>query len=202
MVKEGGRPRSFTEAGRRRQFVGCAIEVLADSGFAATTIQAVADRAEITKSVVLYHFRSKAELLEAVVEQVYGEAGPVVAAALDEASGPRERLRVYVAACVRYAWTHRTELRAVSEVFANLRRPDGTPRYGVAENAPMLDFVESLLRDGQEAGEFRAFAARPMAITVRAAVDALPAAFDADPELDGEIYADELATLFDRAATA
>src|SRR5580693_7433483 len=65
---------TFTERARRGQIVECAIELIAERGYGDTSIAKIAERAGIAKSVVLYHFVSKEELVGAVVTQVSGVA--------------------------------------------------------------------------------------------------------------------------------
>ncbi len=52
---------------------------------------------------------------------------------------------------------------------------------------------------GQDAGEFAAFATRPMAIVIRAAIDAGSGQVIADPDFGMDSYTEELVTLFERA---
>jgi AcrR family transcriptional regulator len=85
-----GRQPTFTEHARRAQIVACAIEVLAETGYAQTSFARVAERANISKSVISYHFGSKDELLEEVVRSVYADGArymlPRIEAAQTEAA--------------------------------------------------------------------------------------------------------------------
>ena len=63
-------------AGVRRGIIQACLEVFTESGFRATTMKAVAERAGISQRGLVHHFRSKEELLAAVLE------------ARDEASEP------------------------------------------------------------------------------------------------------------------
>ena len=56
---------TFTERARRDQITGGAVQVLADRGFAGTSLAAIGDRLGISKGVISYHFQDKAELLNA-----------------------------------------------------------------------------------------------------------------------------------------
>ncbi|GGL17271.1 hypothetical protein [Nocardia jinanensis] len=62
----------------------------------------------------------------------------------------------------------------------------------------LVRHLEGFLRSGQETGEFRPFATRPMAIAIRAAVDAAGGRI-ADPGFDIDSYTTELVTMVDRA---
>ncbi|GAB2606200.1 putative transcriptional regulator, TetR family protein [Paractinoplanes abujensis] len=189
---------SFIEQARRRQFVQCALDSLHETGFAGTSLAAVAERAQISKSVVVYHFGSKQALLEAVVESVYASQVPDVVAALDAASGPRARLLAYVRIAVLFAAGNAHALTAVAEIFRNLRRPDGTLRYTAADNEQLITFVENLLRDGQATGDFGDFDPRTVALVIRSALDALPERFTLDPALTGPDVAAKLCDAVDR----
>jgi AcrR family transcriptional regulator len=55
----------------RAQILRTAAEMFADSGFRQTSLTTVAERAEITKGAVYFHFASKEALAIAVVEEQY-----------------------------------------------------------------------------------------------------------------------------------
>jgi hypothetical protein len=88
------------------------------------------------------------------------------------------------------------------EILGGARAPDGRPLFAPADYEPVVASLEELLRRGQREGDFRDFSPRVMAITIRAAIDAVPGQLAADPDLDVEAYARELATVFDRATRA
>lgn len=195
-----GREQStFLGAARRAQFIGCAIAALAESGFAGASIAEVAKRAGVSKSVVLYHFESKSALMEAVVTEVYTGAAPALVAALDAATSERARLAAYIRGCTDFAWTHQTELRAVSEIFRNLRREDGELRYTAKDSGDLIAAARGLLVAGQESGEFGDFDAHTLAIVLRAAIDSLPGIFESDPSVRGPELAERLVRIFDTA---
>lgn len=201
-MRSRGGAGTFTEGYRRAQIIACVIEVVAERGYARASVRTIAARVGVAMNVVLYHFGSKAALMESVVEHVYTVAERELREAMASAGDPRQRLAAYVRGCVGFAWAHRDETTALGEIFANLRRADGSLRYGPAENAPMIDFVAGLLREGQASGRFADFDPRAMAFTIRAAIDALPATFATDPGIDGRQYADQLAAIIDRAVGA
>jgi AcrR family transcriptional regulator len=61
----------LTKSGRTRQrILDAAIECLAEAGYAGTNTVAVAVRAGLTRPAMLYHFPSRASLIEAVVYHI------------------------------------------------------------------------------------------------------------------------------------
>ena len=55
-------------AGVRRRIIEACLEVFTESGYRATTMKAVAERAGISQRGLVHHFRDKEELLAAVLE--------------------------------------------------------------------------------------------------------------------------------------
>jgi AcrR family transcriptional regulator len=179
--------------------VGCAISTLAEEGYAQASLARIAARAGISKSVILYHFAGKDEVLEQVVAQVFatatGVVGPQVAAEQTAAG----KLRAYIQARVGFLATHRDHMLALFEVWMNLRTEDGRLRLGEPDAEATVDAIEQILRAGQRAGEFGRFSAPVMAMAVRQAIDGVLLQLRARPDLNVKLYARELTALFERA---
>ncbi len=77
----------------RRQVLDAAIETLAARGLAATSIQDIADAAGLSKGAVHYHFESKDELLERVLDRCCESIEARVVAAFEEPGAPMDRVR-------------------------------------------------------------------------------------------------------------
>jgi AcrR family transcriptional regulator len=90
------RPRSpsnrLPAARRRRQLLDVAIDVFAEKGFHATSMDEVAEAAGVTKPVLYQHFDSKRELFLELLEDVGGYLVSAVTAAVGGASGPRQQV--------------------------------------------------------------------------------------------------------------
>lgn len=63
-IRTDGQEDTFVRAARRAQLVDVAIATIADRGYAATTLQQVADRAGVSKGVVSYHFAGRDALVD------------------------------------------------------------------------------------------------------------------------------------------
>lgn len=64
---------------------------------------------------------------------------------------------------------------------------------------PTLSAIEALLSAGQHSGEFRDFPTRPMAVAVSQAIDGVLLQLVNHPDLDLDLFARELVTIFDLA---
>ncbi len=198
-ISDGQKRPSFIEEARRAQLIECAIETIATLGYAQASLAQIAKRAEISKSVITYHFASKEKLIEQVVRAIYADAASFIGPKIAAQPTAQLRLQTYIQAHVEYISTHLMQMMAIMEIAINVRTEDGKLRYGVATEKPVLTALEALLRKGQQEGDFRAFDLHVMVVTIRRSIDALPPLFIADPGLDADLYARELVTLFDRA---
>lgn len=199
MARTGPGQRSFIEQARRGQIVAAAIEVLYESGFAAASLGAIAERIGVSKGVISYHFASKDELLREVVAHVLAEASQYMGPRIEAASSALDALRRYVTSNLDYISAQRRKIMAFTEIV------NGMPPGGV-EPAPYdeghqraVAALQQLLENGQAAGEFGAFSAWAAAVSLRASIDALSGLLRADPEMDVTGYGRQLLGLYERA---
>jgi len=193
---ERGRDRSFTTTARRAQIVTATIDTIAELGYGQASFARIAERAGLSSTrLISYHFASKQELMEQVIDEVYGMIGRFMAARMAHQSTASGALRAYIEATVAFLAEHRTEMKALLGIFLN-----GALSYDPAvHELVVLDPIERLLRDGQRSGEFRQFDPRVMAASIRRSLDGLPMLLESHPGLDLAACAGELVVMFDLA---
>lgn len=193
---------SFTERARREQILGATIELLAEVGYAATSLSAIAARIGTSKGVISYHFDGKDELLAQVVKRVLDDAAMFMGPRVDTASGAPAKLRAYVESNLQFLGEHRNNIRALTAILSSLAPgPGDVPAYAAA-GRDAVEALAALLRSGQAAGDFRNFAPLVVARSLRASIDAVPELLRAEPDLDVRSYADELLALFEPGVLA
>ncbi|MFB6072106.1 MAG: TetR/AcrR family transcriptional regulator [Halobacterium sp.] len=143
---------------------------LLEHGFAALTMQDIADEAGKSKSLLHYHYDTKQDLLVAFLEYLL-ERGKARAAEHED-EPPGERLRGFVAGGLvendADDWAFAT---ALLELQAQAPHEE-TYREQLARNEQfMRDHVADIVREGVEAGEFRDADPEAVARLVLAAVD-------------------------------
>jgi TetR/AcrR family transcriptional repressor of bet genes len=89
--------RASIEEIRRRELTLAAYEILQESGIAGTTLAKVAERAGMSKGIVLHYFRNKDDLLEAVMRLANALLRDEVIALMRRASNPRARVEAIMA---------------------------------------------------------------------------------------------------------
>lgn len=87
---------------RRQQIVDGLRQVIATSGYAGATVQAIAVAAGLAPGLIHYHFRDKNEILVALVESLSGYARERFERRAESATTPQERLRAYLDARLAY----------------------------------------------------------------------------------------------------
>lgn len=88
----------------RARILQVALELIADRGYAATSTREIAEHLGFTKAALYYHFRTKDDLLAAIVGPLTGELCALVDRAAAEVPAPRRDLVVgYVELVGRHA---------------------------------------------------------------------------------------------------
>ncbi|NDU76740.1 TetR family transcriptional regulator [Actinomadura sp. DSM 109109] len=136
----------------REKLFTAAIELIAESGLAATTVDQIAERAGVAKGTVYYNFDSKAALFSALLE--YG-VDRLATALRDAASGlpPLEALEAVVAAELAFVGEHESFARLL---IAETWRAGGDWQHAarlIRERA--IGVVAGVLRDAVAAGDLR-----------------------------------------------
>jgi TetR/AcrR family transcriptional regulator, fatty acid metabolism regulator protein len=188
--------RSFAEAARRAQIVECAIDTIAELGFAKASVDQIAKRVGVSKGVITYHFPNKEEIMDAVVEKVVAAGRAYMEPRIIAETSATGRLRAYIESDLEFIGAHRKPLIALVEIAMSARRADGSLVVGPDSLAQRAAGVEELLRAGQRSNEFRRFNTRVMALTIIQAIDGVPSLLAREPNLDVKLHAKELATIF------
>jgi TetR/AcrR family fatty acid metabolism transcriptional regulator len=199
-ISRGQEERSFIEKARRAQIVECAIEAIAELGYANASLAEIARRAGVSKGVISYHFEGRRELVEEVVKSVLAKATDVMRPRIIAERSVAGMLRAYLMTNLEFLGSHHNHIRALLNIAAGARTDDAYSSFGFAQVSDQaVRALERLLRRGQERGEFREFSIRAMAFVIRNAIDGLASQLAVDPKLDLKAYASELATTFDLA---
>lgn len=197
---------TFTQEARRTQIVTAAIEVIAEIGWARTSIRKIADQVGVAMSAVLYHFGSKDNLVDAIVEEMYRSALAAVTPEVQAQTTAPTKLAAYITATIAYYDSHRTHLAALAQLSAGYQPTDGrrfdelgmTPE--LRDELAILD-PTAILVAGQHDHQFKDFPIESMATALRGAVNAVVEKILRDPNFDANAYANDLVDIFGRAVT-
>lgn len=193
---------SFIEQARRAQIIECAVETIAELGFAQASLAQIAKRAGISTGVISYYFAGKDDLIGAVAAHVFAAGEAEIRPKVDDLQDPRAALRAFIVANVDFMAAHPNYGLAIMNIVRAGRAESGAPRIDPAIDRPRRDGFRDILDWGQRDGVFRPFSTPIMVETIIEALGAVPPRRAADPDLDLKAYGEELAELFDRATRA
>ncbi len=192
--------RSFVENARRAQIIDCAIDAIAELGYANASLAEIARRAGISKGVISYHFAGKRELIGEIIGAILKKATAVMLPRMKAERSAAGMLRAYIETNLDFLGANPNCIHAIMKIGAATRDEADQPKtdYELAFQPAVRD-LEKLLRFGQQQGEFRDFSTRVMAATIRSAIDGVAFQLEANSKLDLKAYANELVILFDLA---
>lgn len=193
--------RTFIEEARRAQIVAAATEVVAEVGYARSTLARIAERAGVSKGVISYHFDGKDDLLATVAGDFFHHAWEHMEPTIAAARSCSEAVAAWLTTELEYFAAHRSAFLAMSEVIMNHRAPDGSRPFASDEDEE-LDGMAELLRAGQEAGEFRTFDPRQVAALVLRCTEGVTSAWVMDERIDLGAQAEVLVDFVLRGLTA
>ncbi|MBO0869389.1 MAG: TetR family transcriptional regulator [Micromonosporaceae bacterium] len=201
-----GGGRTFTERARRAQIVGCAIELVNEVGFGQASVARIAQRAGVAKSVVLYHFANKEELVRAIVGDIFVTGATVMLPAMAAEETAAGKLAAYIRSNLAFINSHRPESFAILDIMTSFRTQEGLRLDEAAsrEARPTAEMANldpvGIFELGQRTGEFRPLPAPMLAIALRTAIDGAVWQLSRDPDFDALAYGEELVTIFDLAS--
>nr|WP_244168202.1 helix-turn-helix domain-containing protein [Mycobacterium paraffinicum] len=183
--------------------MAAAIEVIAEIGWAQTSIRKIADRVGVAMSAVLYHFGTKDNLVEAIVEEMYRTALSVVVPAVDAESTAANKLAAYIRSSVGYFDVHRSHLAALTQLATTYQLADGrrfeelglTPE--LKQDLAVLD-PTAILTAGRQDQEFGDFPVASTAVALRGSVYAAVEKILSEPGFDARAYGEDLVAIFGR----
>ena len=136
----------------RQRLLAEAERLFRERGYAATSLEQIAEAAEVTKGAIYGHFASKEDLMLSALEAA---PAPDYSATLNDQSRPLgERLAAFSRAVAADAPGDTAELAMFLEFFAALlRAPDALQRYSSARERRLQELADA---DGAEGGDLAA----------------------------------------------
>lgn len=190
MPSARGRNLTFTEEARRAQLIDVTIELVAEHGYAASSLGRIAEKAGITKAGVLYHYRSKQALVEAAHEHVLSGLVATVGAAV-EAAGPAEGPAAYIRSMVGHLRERPRHVRMIIEGITSGTSPaDSEARWSV-----VAELVSAARAARGLPGELDA---RSAALLIGGGIDAIVSESLTDPAYDAAAAAELLVDVVER----
>ena len=140
-------------AARRDELLSAAARVFGEKGFAAASMQELAEAMSLKPTAVYHYFASKDELLAEVVTKAHTEAWQTVSRALAATGDSLHALTAFVESLTKWASGRRNE---ASLLLQAQPLEDGAGREAVAQaSAAYRDCLSDLVRRGQTDGRVK-----------------------------------------------
>jgi TetR/AcrR family transcriptional regulator len=140
-------PAALTRRGSQTRglILEAAEALFAERGFEATRLEDVAERVGIRRASIVYHFRDKRELYDAVLASVLGGFRERLAGALGGERPWPERIETAIAAWVDYVGARPSLARLLLREVANAT--PGAPPALLAHLGPFFELIERVTAD-------------------------------------------------------
>jgi TetR/AcrR family transcriptional regulator len=141
----------------RAAILKAAVAEFSEHGIAGARTDAIARAAHVNKALLYYYFKDKDALYEAVLDHVFSGMRARVLPVLESGLPPRQKMLEYLGTYFDYIAANPRFPRVVQREW--MRSGAGTARMQrVAKRyfRPIFEKLVGVLRDGIEAGEFRA----------------------------------------------
>lgn len=199
---------TFTETARREQIVAAALELIATCGYGSASVGKIAEHVGVAKSVVLYHFNTKNDIIEAAIATVLVKAASVIGPAVDTQDTAPDKLAAYIRANIGFLADHRVAATAMLDITTSFRTEAGlrVDQAAASSDGPASDFSAldptAIFVAGIDRGEFRPLSAVFAKNALRAALDGAVWELARDPGYDVIGYGEYLVEMFDQATRA
>lgn len=194
---------TFTQLARRKQIIARAVEVIAEVGYAQASIRKIAKRVGVAMSAVLFHFETKDQLVEAIVEEMYRSTLAMVVPAVDAETTATGKLSSFIRANVEYFDSHRAQVAALAQLGADYQSSDGRRVEQLELSAELTEQLPALapnpiLQAGQRDGEFGDFPVDSTALALHGALTTVVEKILRSPTFDVRGYGEDLVEIFGR----
>lgn len=138
---------------RKEQVLDSAAELFAAEGFAATSVQKVADRARLTKAGLYYHIRDKEDLLFRICDHSISTILAGARQAMSRVSDPQARIAALILNHAEFFRNHPDNLTVLNR---DLNALSPQPRAAIRKlERAYLDLLRGAISDGQKEGVVR-----------------------------------------------
>lgn len=183
--------RSFIEEARRTQIINATVDVIAEVGSVQASLAKIAERAGISTSLILYHFKDRDELMAAVLASIISEWETPAREAMARHTTASAKLKSYIEARLAYIGTRPKQCIAMINLLFTVPAKDNAQTYRTQEEGFEIDDVVALLEEGQKNGEFLEFNTGHMAMMIRSTIDQF-LGYSQDPGINLEQYIQDL----------
>lgn len=140
----------------RKKIIAVAMDLFNRQGFEQTTVEQIADEADVNKGTIYNHFPAKEAIISAYVQRIIKEQGPEALSQALQLPDTRSRLVSVLYKAVD--WFHVKSNRDIFEKYYTFRAQKVFQVFrdgDLSESSGFRDVLEPIIKIGMEAGEIR-----------------------------------------------
>ncbi|HMW34856.1 MAG TPA: TetR/AcrR family transcriptional regulator [bacterium] len=164
---------SEKELEKRKALIKVTYKLIAEHGFTNITLQDVADRADVSKGIILYYFENKEALFEAVLEWLVKRIELHIRAEVSRAEDPISKIKAFNDATFLGIKENREFYLVYLDFLAQSSHTERLRNVNLAFYNQCSQVQSQILRDGIEKGIFREVNTSEYCIISRALIDGL-----------------------------
>lgn len=173
-------PEPVTEESLRKVFsakqiliIRTTYQAVSEGGSHRVSLQEIADRADVSKGIILYHFKTKSRLLLRTMEWVLQRNAARIRSAIVAESTPLRQVRVMIEVIFRDAESNRRFYLTYLDFLDHAARVDEFSKLHATFQSIVNALYADLIRSGVVAGVFDVADVDEAASTMRAIIDGL-----------------------------
>jgi TetR/AcrR family acrAB operon transcriptional repressor len=172
-----------TPEARKQAILEAALGVFAQYGFDAATTEDIAQAAGLSKGGLYWHFKSKDEILAAMLSQLFDQEMVVLSRLVESNGSVASRLRQLVRQAIDTVLEMEHTLPVIREFSALAARNAGVRQSIQSYYQRYHGLLTALLQQGFTSGEFHTGTAESVALTLLAQLEGLGLVWSIAPQM-------------------
>lgn len=148
-------------------------QAISEKGSHRVSLQEIADRAGVSKGIILYHFTTKDRLMLKTMEWVLQRNAELIRDAIATETSPKRQVLVMIEVIFRDPDANRRFYLTYLDILDHAARMDEFSRLNATFRSIVNSLYADVIRSGVSQGEFRVDDVDEAAYTLRAIVDGL-----------------------------
>jgi AcrR family transcriptional regulator len=158
---------------RKKLIIDATIELIIKFGFANFSVGKVANKINVSKGVITYHFPTKESLLQSVVVNYYEDAARYMEQHIRLDKDSIDTLNSYIESCLYFSSENKKQTIAIVDIILNSRTEDGELLFKGDDTSIYQPLIE-IFKYGQEVEKvYRSFSPEFMARCLRSIIDSV-----------------------------
>ena len=170
----------------KQNLLSAALIVFSKKGYSATRLEDIALEAGVTRGAIYHHFGGKVELFKELVTERSIGVNQLAEEIIKEGGSPAETLRRLLVRMFEYAEEdedYRAMLKIATDKVEFTEELEDFSRQNIRGRRALIRFLSNLIRQGIEAGDFRAdLSAKDSAIAVAGFLNGVGLLWIQDPD--------------------